>query len=40
VHQTLKTKGLRLSPLKNEDGLACFDISDPERNRVQFLGNY
>jgi predicted enzyme related to lactoylglutathione lyase len=40
VHQNLKAKGLRLRPLKNEDGLACFDISDPEKNRIQFWGNY
>ena len=40
VHQDLKAKGLRLRPLKNEDGLACFDISDPEGNRIQFGGNY
>jgi hypothetical protein len=29
-----------LRPLKNEDGLACFDISDPEGNRLQFGGKY
>lgn len=40
IHDTLKTKGLRLQPLKNGDGLACFDISDPESNRIQFWGNY
>ena len=41
VHDALKTKGLRLRPLKkSEDGLACFDISDPESNRIQFWGNY
>ena len=41
VHDPLKTKGLRLRPLKNlEDGLAGFDISDPESNRIQFWGNY
>lgn len=40
IHQELKAKGLRLRPLKNEDGLACFDISDPESNRIQFWGNY
>lgn len=40
VHQNLKAKGLRLRPLKNEDGLACFDISDPENNRIQFWGDY
>lgn len=40
VHQNLKAKGLRLKPLKNEDGLACFDISDPEGNRIQFGGAY
>ena len=40
VHQTLKANGMRLKPLKNEDGLACFDISDPEHNRIQFWGNY
>ena len=36
VHDALKTKGLRLRPLKNDDGLACFDISDPESNKIQF----
>ena len=36
IHDELKSKGLRLRPLKNEDGLACFDISDPEGNRIQF----
>lgn len=40
VHAALKAKGLRLRPLKNEDGLACFDIADPEKNRVQFWGDY
>ena len=41
VHDALKTKGLRLRPLKDlEDGLACFDISDPESNKIQFWGNY
>ncbi len=41
VHDALKAKGLRLGPLKNvEDGLACFDISDPESNKIQFWGNY
>ena len=40
VHQNLKAKGLRLKPLKNEDGLGCFDISDPENNKVQFWGAY
>ncbi len=40
IHQDLKAKGLRLKPLKNEDGLACFDISDPESNRIQFWGTY
>ena len=40
VHDALKAKGLRLRPLKNEDGLACFDISDPEGNRLQFGGKY
>jgi catechol 2,3-dioxygenase-like lactoylglutathione lyase family enzyme len=40
AHQNLKAKGLRLKPLKNEDGLACFDISDPEGNRIQFGGAY
>ena len=40
VHQNLKSKGLRLRLLKNEDGCAIFDISDPEKNRIQFWGNY
>ncbi len=40
VHQELKAKGLRLRKLQNEDGLACFDISDPEGNRIQFGGKY
>ena len=40
IHQDLRAKGLRLKPLKNEDGLACFDISDPESNRIQFWGAY
>ena len=41
VHDTLKAKGLRLRPLKTlEGGLACFDISDPESNKIQFWGNY
>jgi len=40
VHQELKAKGLRLRKLENENGLACFDISDPEGNRIQFWGNY
>lgn len=40
IHQNLKAKGLRLRPLKNENGLACFDISDPESNRIQFWGAY
>lgn len=40
VHRELKAKGLRLRPLKNEDGLACFDIADPEKNRIQFCGDY
>ncbi len=41
VHDALKAKGLRLRPLKNlADGLTCFDISDPESNRIQFWGNY
>ncbi|MCY4403925.1 MAG: VOC family protein [Candidatus Poribacteria bacterium] len=40
VHQELKSKGLRLRPLENEDGLACFDIRDPEKNRIQFWGKY
>jgi hypothetical protein len=26
--------------LKNEDGRACFDIRDPEKNRIQFWGKY
>ena len=29
VHEDLKAKGLRLRPLENEGGKACFDISDP-----------
>ena len=40
VHQDLKAKGLRLRPLENEEGLACFDIRDPEKNRIQFWGKY
>lgn len=40
VHDVLKAKGLRLKPLKNEHGSACFDISDPEGNKIQFWGNY
>jgi catechol 2,3-dioxygenase-like lactoylglutathione lyase family enzyme len=40
VHQELKTKGLRLRKLENDDGLANFDIRDPEGNRIQFWGNY
>ncbi len=40
VHAALKAKGLRLRPLKNEDGRACFDIRDPEKNRIQFWGAY
>ena len=40
VHDVLKAKGLRLKPLKNDGRLACFDISDPESNRIQFWGNY
>ena len=40
VHQGLKEKGLRLRPLDNDDGLACFDIKDPEKNRIQFWGKY
>lgn len=40
VHQALKVKGLQLRPLESEDGLACFDISDPEKNRIQFWGKY
>ena len=41
VHDGLKVKGLRLRLLeKSDDGLACFDISDPEGNRIQFWGNY
>ncbi len=40
VHQKLRSKGLRLRKLENDDGLACFGISDPEGNRIQFWGNY
>lgn len=40
VHQSLKRKGLRLRKLENEDGRACFDIRDPEGNRLQFWGDY
>jgi catechol 2,3-dioxygenase-like lactoylglutathione lyase family enzyme len=40
VHESLKSKGLRLRPLKNEGGLACFDVSDPEGNRIQIWGIY
>ncbi len=40
VHQDLKAKGLRLRPLENEKGLACFDVRDPEKNRIQFWGKY
>ena len=41
VHDAVKSKGLRLRSLKDlENGLVCFDISDPERNRIQFWGNY
>lgn len=40
VHKKLKGKGLRLRPLNNDDGLACFDIKDPEGNRIQFWGPY
>ena len=40
VHRNLKAKGLQLRPLKNEDGLAVFDIRDPEGNRIQFWGDY
>ena len=41
VHDALKAKGLRLRSLKDlEDGLACFDISDPESNKIQFWGHY
>lgn len=40
IHRNLNAKGLRLKPLKNEDGLAVFDIRDPEGNRIQFWGNY
>lgn len=40
VHKGLKEKGLRLRPLDNDDGLACFDIKDPEKNRIQFWGKY
>ncbi len=40
VHQHLKSKGKRLRKLENEDGLAIFDIRDPEGNRIQFTGNY
>ena len=40
VHDALKAKGLRLRPLKNDRGLACFDISDREGSKIQFWGNY
>ncbi len=40
VHDALKSRGLRLRRLVNEDGKACFDISDPEGNRIQFWGDY
>lgn len=40
VHAALKKKGLRLRKLENENGLACFDIRDPEGNRIQFGGKY
>lgn len=40
MHQHLKSKGLRLRPLKNEDGYGIFDIRDPEKNRIQFVGKY
>lgn len=40
VHEALKSRGLRLRRLENEDGKACFDISDPEGNRIQIRGCY
>ena len=40
IHQHIKSKGKRLRKLENEDGLAIFDIRDPEGNRIQFHGNY
>jgi hypothetical protein len=40
VHRNLKAKGLQLRPLKSEDGLAVFDIRDPEGNRIQYWGDY
>ena len=40
MHQRLKLKGKRLRKLENEDGVAIFDIRDPEGNRIQFWGNY
>ncbi len=40
VHEALKSRGLRLRQLENECGKACFDISDPEGNRIQFWGDY
>ena len=41
THDDLKAKGVRLKPLKRqEDAFTCFDISDPEGNRIQFWGEY
>ena len=40
VHQRLRSKGMRLRKLENLDGVAVFDIRDPEGNRIQFGGNY
>ena len=40
MHKHLKSKGLRLRPLENEDGYGIFDIRDPEKNRIQFVGQY
>ena len=38
IHETLRNKKLKLRPLKPEGGLACFDVRDPEGNRIQFWG--
>lgn len=40
MHQHLKSKGLRLRPLENDNGYGIFDIRDPEKNRIQFVGKY
>lgn len=40
MHQRLKSKGLRLRPLENDGGYGIFDIKDPEKNRIQFVGKY